>query len=282
MLYNSILIAYFAVEYQNQGEIPSELLDSNIATDYGKIRSVFQIGDIEKERWEYMDKLMNDESVRIVLTTSYSFERGFSTYDFLSLLYYMGFLTIENVAFDNSILVKMPNRVIANLYREYFIRIMDERAGHEHDIMPLQNALFTLTAENNPKPILELLCENLKQLSHRDFQKMDEKHIQVMFFSYVNLLQVYDTISEYQSEKKYYDILMLKNGLAPDNLENEFLFEFKYARKATEHRLGKIDQEAITQVNGYLEHKKIKKHPNLHVWRIVIVGSTLEICEEFL
>ena len=139
-----------------------------------------------------------------------------------------------------------------------------------------------LSLENNPRPLLDILCENLKQLSHRDFQKLDEKHVQVMFFCYANLLNIYDTKSEYQTEKQFYDILMLKSGLADERVENEFLFEFKYAKNATEYRLGQIDAEAIEQVNGYLAHKQIAKHPNLHAWRIVIVGHTLEICEQFI
>ena len=257
-----------------------KLLDINIASDYGKIRSVFRIGDIEESRWEYMDKLMRDEPVRIYLTDAFNFERGFGKDDFLSLLYYMGFLTITGEGFDDTIFVKMPNRVIANLYRQYFIRIMDERAGNEHDIMDLRNALFTLTEENNPRPLLDILCQTLKQLTHRDFQKMDEKHIQAMFFCYVNLTQVYDTKSEYQSEKKFYDILMLKNDLADQRVVHEFLFEFKYAKTATEARLGKIDEAAIVQVNDYLTHKQLQNHPNLRAWRIVIVGDTLEICEQ--
>ena len=173
----------------------------------------------------------------------------------------MGFLTITGEGFDDTIFVKMPNRVIANLYRQYFIRIMDERAGNEHDIMDLRNALFVLTEENNPRPLLDILCQTLKQLTHRDFQKMDEKHIQAMFFCYVNLTQVYDTKSEYQSEKKFYDILMLKNDLADQRVVHEFLFEFKYAKTATEARLGKIDEAAIVQVNDYLTPQTAAKSP---------------------
>ena len=175
--------------------------------------------------------------------------------------------------------VMMPNRVITDLYRDYFLRIMDERAGYEHDTAELQAALAILVRSNNPRPILDILCQTLKDLSNRDFRKMDEKHVQAMFFCYVNLIQVYDTKSEYEVERQFYDIMMLRNGLADERVEHEFLFEFKYAKTATEHRLGKIDAEATAQVERYLQHKQIKKHPNLHAWRIVIVGYTLEICE---
>ena len=280
LLYNSILVSYFAREYAKYGKYPKKMLDGNIATDYGKISKVFQIGDLEEQRWEYMDKLMAGEAIEIYLTDSYSFDRGFSPYDFLSLLYYMGFLTIKEDGFDGSVFLKMPNRVIETLYRDYFLEIMDKRAGNVHDMAPLHAAFNYLSRENNPRPLLDILCENLKQLSHRDFQKLDEKHIQVLFFAYVSMMSSYDTKSEYESEKQFYDILMTRSGLANARIVNEFLFEFKYAKTAKDKRLGTIDEEAKTQVNRYLQHQQVKKHPNLHAWRVVIVGYTLEICGE--
>ena len=189
-------------------------------------------------------------------------------------------MTIKENGFEDTIIVKMPNRVIEKLYRDYFFKIMNERAGHNQDVGHLREAFVRLSLDNNPRPLLDILCENLKQLSHRDFQKLDEKHIQVLFFAYVSMMSSYDTKSEYESEKQYYDILMTRSGIANPRIVNEFLFEFKYAKTAKEKRLGTIDEEAKIQVNRYLQHQQVKKHPNLHAWRIVIVGYTLEICEE--
>ena len=279
-LYNSDMVLYFAGQFSRYNRPPRKMLDTNVATDYGKIRNIFRIGSIEEKRWEYMDKLMRDEPVRIQITDIFNFEKGFLTEDFLSLLFYMGFLTIKEESFDNSVFLKMPNRVIGNLYRDYFIRIMAERSGLGYDMIDFQEALYVLTEDNNPRPLLAILCNTLTALTLRDFGKMDEKHVQAMFFCYVNLTQVYDTTSEYQSQKQFYDILMLKNGLANEKVVHEFLFEFKYAKKATEDRLGKIDNEAVEQVERYLTHKCVQNHPNLHAWRIVIVGDKLEICEE--
>ena len=109
---------------------------------------------------------------------------------------------------------------------------------------------------------------------------MYEKHIQTIFFCYVNLLQVYDTKSEYQSDKQYYDIVMLRNGLANELVINEFLFEFKYLKKGTPKQVERSEAEAKAQIEGYLQHKQIQRHPNLHAWQIVIVGDELEVCKE--
>ncbi|MFN0202519.1 MAG: AAA family ATPase [Bacteroidia bacterium] len=277
-LYNSDMVLYFAKEYVSSKKIPRRLLDVNIASDYGKIRSIFRVGEMEESRWHYVEELLQNGVVSNKMTEMFSFERGFTSRDFLSLLCYMGYLTIQAAAPLGKLSLSIPNRVISELYRDYFIRILDERSGMNTDVNLLEDALVTLLIENEPRPLLEMLCEVLRQLTLRDYQNMDEKHIQAMFFSYLSLASDYDVNSEYQ--KKFFDILLTRNALANATLTNEFLFEFKYAKKATDYRLGKIDQAAIEQVTGYLNHKKITRHPNLHAWRIVIVGDTLEICEE--
>ncbi len=280
LVYNSDMVLYFIEQYKQSKQSPKKMLATNIASDYNKIKQLFAIGGQEQQKWEYVDKLMQGQKIRLELTDIFSFERNFTTSDFLSLLFYMGFLTIDKTGFDASIYLKMPNRVIANLYQDYFIQIMNDRAGIDSDIFALKESLYTLVAENQPLPLLNILCETLKALTHRDFQKMDEKHIQTMFFCYVNLLQVYDTKSEYQSEKQYYDIVMLKNGLANELVINEFLFEFKYLKKGTPRQIEKDANEAQQQIERYLQHKQIQRHPNLHAWQIVIVGDELEVCQE--
>jgi hypothetical protein len=280
LLYNSDMVLYFVNKYKQTKKAPKKLLATNIASDYDKIRQLFLIGGREQEKWDYVDKLMKGEKIEVEITEVFSFERGFTTSDFLSLLFYMGFLTIDSISFDTSVYLKMPNRVIGNLYQAYFIQIMNEIGGLHTDISTLRNALNALVRDNNPYRILAILCETLKALTHRDFQKMDEKHIQTMFFCYVNLLQVYDTKSEYQTEKQYYDIVMLRNGLANELVINEFLFEFKYLKKGTPKQVERSEAEAKAQIEGYLQHKQIQQHPNLHAWQIVIVGDELAVCKE--
>jgi hypothetical protein len=280
LIYNADMVLYFVEEYKQYQEAPEKMLSTNIASDYNKIKQLFSIGGHEQEKWDFVDKLLKGEKIEVEITDIFSFERNFTTTDFLSLLFYMGFLTIDSVSFDTSVYLKMPNRVIANLYQDYFIQIMNEIGGLDTDISTLRNALNALVRDNNPYRILAILCETLKALTHRDFQKMDEKHIQTMFFCYVNLLQVYDTKSEYQTEKQYYDIVMLRNGLANELVINEFLFEFKYLKKGTPKQVERSEAEAKAQIEGYLQHKQIQRHPNLHAWQIVIVGDELEVCKE--
>ena len=132
--------------------------------------------------------------------------------------------------------------------------------------------------ENRPQPILEVLEVALKSLTNRDFRTMDEKHVQAMFYAYLNISRMYETKSEYESERKYFDIVMLETPIA--EAKYEFIFELKYAKQAGDIRIETIKNEATTQIKTYLTTKELLHHPKMKAWVVVIVGDTVEVCDE--
>ncbi|MFN0204601.1 MAG: AAA family ATPase [Bacteroidia bacterium] len=277
-LYNSDMVLYFANFYVQYQKYPQRMLDINIASDYSKVRKIFRIGGFENDKLKVLEKLIRGEKVLLFLTDQFSFEKaGFPTEDMLSLLFYMGFLTIKR-NFGDKYELMMPNKVIRDIYFDYFLQVMEERAQTNRDLFDLGNALDELIWENNPRPILEVLEVALKALTNRDFGNMDEKHVQAMFFSYLNLSKMYEVKSEYESSKQYFDILMLETPIA--EAQYEFIFEFKYEKKAEEKRVATVLEEAKTQMLGYLAKSEITHHPKMKAWVIVVVGDKVEQCEE--
>ena len=277
-LYNSDMVLYFANEYARYKTYPKKMLDFNIASDYSKIRKIFRIGGFENDKLMILDRLIRGERVLFDLTDQFSFEkRGFPTEDLLSLLFYMGFLTIKK-KWGDRYEMEMPNKVIRDIYFDYFLQVIEEKAQTNRDMYELGNALDELIWENRPQPILEVLEVALKSLTNRDFRTMDEKHVQAMFYAYLNLSRMYETKSEYESEKKYFDIVMLETPIA--EAKYEFIFEFKYARQAGEIRIETLQEEATTQMKKYLATQEILHHPKMKAWVVVIVGDSVEVCTE--
>ncbi len=277
-LYNSDMVLYFAELYGQNKKYPDKMLDINIASDYSKIRKIFRIGGFENDKLKILDKLIRGERVLFDLTDQFSFEKkGFPTEDLLSLLFYMGFLTIKKKWGDKYEMV-MPNKVIRDIYFDYFLQVMEERAHTNRDMYELGNALDELIWENRPQAILQTLEVALKSLTNRDFQTMDEKHVQAMFFYYLNLSRMYETKSEYESQKQYFDIVMLETPIA--EAQYEFIFELKYARKAGEIRIETMKEQAKIQMQSYLASQELLNHPKMKAWVVVIVGDKVEVCEE--
>ncbi len=279
-LYNSDMVLYFANYYGQYKEYPEEMLDINIASDYSKVRKIFRIGGFENDKLQTLERLIKGEKVLLRFTSQFSFEKsGFPTEDMLSLLFYMGFLTI-NKKWGDKYELMMPNKVIRDLYFDYFLQVMEEKAQTNRDLYELGNALDELIWENNPKPICDVLEVALKNLTKRDFQNMDEKHVQAMFYSYLNLSKMYETKSEYESEKQHFDILMLETPIA--EAKYEFIFEFKYEKRAGEKRVKTVLADAKAQMLGYLAKNELVNHSKMKAWVIVVVGDKVEECEEVI
>ena len=279
-IYNPDMVLYFAHFYAQYKKYPDVMLDINIASDYSKIRKIFRIGGFEQDKLQILDRLIRGERVLFPLTIQFSFEKkGFPTEDLLSLLFFMGFLTIKKKWGDKYEMM-MPNKVIRDIYFDYFVQVTEERAQTNRDMYELGNALDELIWENRPQPILNVLETTLKCLSNRDFQKMDEKHIQAMFYAYLNLSRMYETKSEYESEKQYFDIVMLETPIA--EAQYEFIFELKYAKKAGDIRIETMTNEAKTQMKRYLATEEITHHPKMKAWVVIIIGDTVEVCQEVI
>jgi hypothetical protein len=279
-VYNPDMVLYFAHYYARYREYPEEMLDMNIASDYSKIRKIFRIGGFENNKLATLERLIKGERVLVQLTSQFSFEKaGFPTEDMISLLFYMGFLTIKKKWGDKYEMV-MPNKVIRDIYFQYFLQVMEEKAQTNRDLYDLSNALDELIWENKPKAICEILEEALDNLSKRDYQGMDEKHIQAMFYAYLNLSKMYEVKSEYEENRKHFDILMLETPIA--EAKYEFIFEFKYEKKAGEKRTSTVLSEAREQMLGYLALQNIRQHPKMKAWVIVVVGTVVAECVEVI
>ena len=126
-LYNSNMLLYFAAKYSSHKRYPDVLLDPNIASDYNKIRKSFKIKGKEKEHLTYLNQLLETGELHSNLVYQYDLERRFDNSDFISLLYYQGIITIWDNDFD-TIIFKMPNYVIKQLYFQYFHQVILEES----------------------------------------------------------------------------------------------------------------------------------------------------------
>jgi hypothetical protein len=189
----------------------------------------------------------------------------------------MGFLTIKK-KWGTQYELTIPNKVIRDLYFDYFLQVTEQKAKTNRDLFELENALNELIWENKPDALAAVFNATLKGLTNRDFQTMDEKHVQAMFYAYLNLSKMYEVKSEYESEKKYFDILMLETPLA--EAENEFIFEFKYAKKAGEIAIDTIYKNAKTQMLAYLASQELLNRPKMKAWVIIVIGDKIEVFKE--
>ena len=113
-LYNSDMIMYFASHYEKKQQYPRRMLDANIATDYTKVKKIFNIQQREQEFIPILKELTTEGVLFAQLQEFISLEKALNDNDLISLLYYWGWITIKGES-EGRHIFKMPNRVIRDL-----------------------------------------------------------------------------------------------------------------------------------------------------------------------
>ncbi|MCB0837069.1 MAG: AAA family ATPase [Bacteroidetes bacterium] len=269
-LYNPDMVMYFALEYQKIKRYPKTLLDTNIASDYGKLHRLFRIGEKDEQHYDVIEELVENKEVSANLTTQYSFERNFNRDDFISMLFYLGMITIKKGDLDG-LIFHQPNYVIGELYFDYFREIMLQRAQLSGDKLRIRQRVIKWAQENNPAPFIEAVEAVLSALSNRDSMGFNEKHVKTIFTSLLYTTGIYTIKSEYESEKKYVDLLLKKRPPIEPNFT--FAIELKYLKKSESDKLGDVKSKGIAQLKAYLQHEELQKMQDLKAWLIIFVGS---------
>jgi hypothetical protein len=270
------MLLYFVnkFDYERCG-YPQNMLDANIASDYGKIMRLFKLGDRE-ENFKVLDSLIKDNEIIAKLIDRFDFDRDFVVNDFINLLYYMGFIT-QKAPHATRVKFSIPNYVIHKLYFEYFKVELEKRGNVKIDTNKLEDALYELAFSNDISLIINEYTNALQVLANRDFLKLDEKHVQVILLTLFNLSDLYFVKSEQEYSRKYPDIVLLERS--PFKVNFQFLFEIKYYKKSKPQEKALKIKEGIEQVKGYLELEEIKELENLKAYVIVSDGFEVEAVE---
>ncbi len=273
-LYNPDMVLYFAVRYGRQGAYPEELLDTNIASDYGKLRDLFRVEGQEVQNLAVLNELITEGQVAAQLTRQFSFEKDFVRDDLISLLFYLGIVTIKAAQLSRFIF-EPPNFVITQLYFTYFQRIILQQAALRGDDLRIYDRVLDLAQENKITPLIEAVEAILLQLSNRDAVGFDEKYVKAIFASLLYSTQIYTVHSEFETNRRYVDLLLTRRP--PIDPNYQFAFELKYLKLADADQLETVKAEALGQMQDYLQHDKLRTLTDLRAWVIVFVGPKAQV-----
>ena len=271
-VYNPDMVLYFADYYQAEKKYPDDLLDSNIASDYTKIRNIFKIQQNEDAHLNTLRLLTDTGEISAVLTKEFSLAKKFEPNDLVSLLFYMGFLTIQAKELG-SLVFTFPNYVIKKLYADYFISIVGEKAGLTIDNNQVNFALTELALRGTPQYLYDKITEIIKVLSTRDTKDFNEMSLKAIIVSLLHQQQFYYVHSEFETERQYVDIFLQTVTGYP--VKYETAFELKYVKKSEAINVAAELDKAEIQLTNYMVTKKFNQRPNLKAFVVLVHGTTL-------
>ena len=272
-IYNSNMCLFFLSKYLEQGKIPSQLIDVNIASDYSKLAGMLDLCKGE-EREQIIEKSVSGEGIISEITQKFNPAIEFTEKDLVSMLFYLGYLTISGEELETPEL-KIPNRVMREIYSDYFMKILSKEADFQISESENVEILREIATEGKIDKLVNLVEKYLQNLSNRDFIKFDEKYIKLIFYCIVMNFKIYRIKSEMEVQGKYPDILMI-----PKDSSREYksiMIEFKYLKKSEENELKTKQVEAKQQIEQYAGFDEIKSIPELNKYTVIAVNDKIYV-----
>jgi len=277
-LFNPDMVLYFLQQYSIAGKYPEVMLDTNVVSDYRKIRNIFKIGGAESARFELLEQLAQSGFIDFPLTRLYNLEMDFSQDDFLSLLFYMGMLSFK----ERTRLgwrCEIPNYVIKKLYFEYFTSIHLAKTRFTGATRPIAQTVDTLLGDGNPEPFFKIVESILTENhSNRDEMVYGEKHLQTLMIGLLCPYESYYIHSEYESGRGYPDIFLERLPNIP--IEFDIVLELQYVKKSKKETLETVIQEAQTQLDKYMTSARFAR-PDVRGFHVVFLGGEVYQWREY-
>ena len=269
-IYNSNMCLYFLNNYIEQGKVPIQLIDMNIASDYSKLGKMLDLCKGE-EREKVIEKTVSGEGIVEEITGKFNPAIEFTEKDLISMLYYLGYLTIEDEVVGYPKL-SIPNRVMKEIYSEYFLKILKQGVDIEENYSEIAREI---ALEGKINKIIELMNKYLKNLSNRDYIKFDEKYVKLIFYCIAMNLKIYRLKSEMEVQRKYPDILLIPKDESKGY--KAVMIEFKYLKKEEANKLKEKQNEAREQIEEYATFEEIREIKNLNKYTVVAVNDKVYV-----
>jgi hypothetical protein len=230
LIYNPTLALYFLKHTLNRCETPSNMLDSNLAMDGGKLSYIAQSPGGAKL---ITDALQTDSAINVpVLADRFGVEdlqtvqrdRKFMA----SLLYYFGALTLDGYNIYRELRLRIPNLLIRGLYLE---RLQTLLLPEAEDRQEGERAAQALQRTGNLQPLCDFIEQRyFKVFSNRDYVQANELTLKTMFLTLLfnNLLYIME--SEAAAGRRYSDLTLIVRPDVRQSQVFDLLLEFKFIK----------------------------------------------------
>ena len=278
-VFNATLVMYFLQKYFDFNKLPSKLLDTNIAFNYGKIGNLLRLQN-NIYYTEILDNILKTGTISGRLKLKFNLELDFDYDDIISLLYYFGYLTIKESSYGSNLKFTIPNYTMTELYTNYFLSILQSHNKVNINGNITDYFLEEIVKDGKIERISKYIEEILILSNNRTLINFDEKYIQLLYFSLLIGKKEFYIYNEYQSGDGYIDLFLLGNK---DLCSHDIMIELKYISvkeyKKNRKMLEIKKNEAIEQLNKYFQDERINKN-NLKKYVLIFIVTNIKLLPE--
>ena len=280
-MFNCDMVCYYMSQLVDTGKRPKVMVDPNTMTDYGKLKRLIEIDNMEENRLRIIHEIIEKGYIQGILVSHFPAERIMDYDNFVSLLYYYGMLTIGGVEGELLTLI-IPNN---NVRLQYYRYLRDEY----REIAPISTTQLSIcyvraAIHGDWRPLIEFICKAYHDTTAIRQLIEGERNLQGFMNAYLTLTNYYQVAPEMEFSHGYCDFFLLPNYLTYPMVAHSYILELKYLKSdATEAEAEKQWSEAVEQIKTYAADKKLQSMlhgTTLHPIVIQIKGYDLVKYEE--
>jgi hypothetical protein len=261
------MMLYFFSQIIDNRKVPESIIDPNLKMDYGRLQRLIR----HEFNRDMLLQIVKDGGVVSAIQTTFPIDIIHDNDQFVSLLFYMGLLTIEKPEFG-FLRLCIPNYSIRTVFWEYLMRMAQTESAFTINNSELNRSIRALAFDGQAKPFIDYVSRNIfSRLSNRDLQQFDEKYIKIMLLSCLFQSNIYIPSSETETDSGYIDICLRRSPLVPE-VKFEWIFELKYL-KASVKKPEPYRIEARKQLLDYSSSAQMKDSKDLKKAVILFIGK---------
>jgi hypothetical protein len=274
-IYNTDMVLYYIKSLIQTNREPRELIDINVRSDYSKIRFLVQTDRKLNGNFSVLNGLLSTGGAAVS-----RLKDSFSAFDirdrdnFVSLLFYLGLVTIEK--YELGLLhLKIPNQTIRKIVGEFV-----QKAIEENGLLQVGLDEFNLQVRElaffKKLTVFDYLARQIGEHSKiRDYIS-GESFIKGFLAAYFSLNPYYEVSTEKESGKGFIDVYL--NPITPD-VPFPAAIELKYIKRSemTDALLEEKTAGAVAQLKRYqLPDNAVQVVLVFHGWELVKVLDARE------
>lgn len=265
-VFNCDMVIYYLRNYINDGEPPREMIDPNTKTDYGKMKNLLLLDQLDGDRKGVIKTIAEKGEIHGNVMDSFPAKALTDPEIFVSLLFYYGMLTIKGT-FGDQLILGIPNN---NVRKQYYGYLLAQYQEMKYVNLAELKTMFTYMAfEGKWQEALEAMSKAYADISSVRDGIEAERNLQGFFMAYLSLNNYYITAPELELNHGYCDFFLLPN-LTHYASKHCYIIELKVLSKkewneevtdANGKKMTKAKkqwQDAVKQINLYAQAPRVE------------------------
>ena len=267
-MYNSDMALYFIDFYiANGGHLPTEMVDDNIKIDYNKMTKLIRFEKSFGDKTSLIQRVTSDGQIYAQIKTTFSLDELTSYENLVSLMYYMGLLSIGRHEIGRTLLI-IPNATVNQQYFGYMKRCYDNLLSWKTDENILTELGYNFAYDGEHEPFLRYVASCMTDnSSNADFGKYGEAFVKGFMLSHIGTnTTFFTTYTEKELGHGYSDIYIEPRLGTP----YAYVIELKYVpHKSSGAEIDKKLSQARLQLPKYITDKRLKDQAAQKGWNLI-------------